>query len=65
VLFIIGFNAINAHAQSYTVLDSWTKDIPSSSGLKKLTHYTKYRDKKDDMGGVAGGEESPTLRLLL
>jgi len=21
--------------------------------------------KKDDMGGVAGGEESPTLRLLL
>jgi len=22
-------------------------------------------ERKDDMGGVAGGEESPTLRLLL
>ena len=42
--------------------------IKGGGGVKAVLHFLfvhVHGARKDDMGGVAGGEESPTLRLLL
>ena len=49
-------------------LGSDSRRIPSLMGdyTKMSPPYSRPQGcLKDDMGGVAGGEESPTLRLLL